>query len=328
MSSTHDGSVERDDGGPMERQPSTDGGSESAGQGHWFAGRDVDVILFRVNRRSDTLFQPPLDVLEHMRVVLRTPRTVETGKRFKRQWRAGNKVFDSAAGTLTGMIGWARSAEALSTTWDEQTQSWIDSVVPENISAVAPFAFDSRRRYLGVLKHSSFTEQNIVEVFTSLLNAGERETGIPPATDWAVEPIGDEQEFYHWVDLTDRILAVDFVFRRPNPDAEEAFQELFERLDAHDAKQIYEKIVARDRRRGLRKDALRTEPTTRGFIAAAMSAFGYVVGTGIKAGKQVKWDQRRRAARGRLEHVATAWDSATDQVLDAVRRSERGGRDE
>ena len=97
--------------------------------------------------------------------------------------------------------------------------------------------------------------------------------------------------------------------------------------DAHEAKQISERILARDRRRGLQKEALRTEPTTKGFVAAAMAAFGYVVGTGIKSGKKVKWDQRRRAARERLEHVAAAWDSATDQVLNAVRRSERGGRD-
>ena len=35
--------------------------------------------------------------------------TVETGRRFKRQWRIGNKVLNRDAGTFTDMLGWARS---------------------------------------------------------------------------------------------------------------------------------------------------------------------------------------------------------------------------
>jgi hypothetical protein len=288
-------------------------------QSHWFTGRSLDVLLYRVNRRSETLFEPPPDILEHLELVLERPRTIESGRRHKRQWRVGNKVFDRGAGTLTGMIGWARSVQALNTTWDEENESWIDVVVPGDVSAVSPFVFVVQGRYLGVLKHASFGERTIAQVFTDLLNHGERERP-SPTTEWDVEPVGDLQEFYEWVSSTDRITSVRFVFKRPNPDAEDQFRQLFERLDAHEARQITEQIVARNPERGLNKNALRTEPTTNAFISAAMAAYGYIVGRGFTRNRDNTWDQRRRAARERLEDVAPTWDGATDQVRRAVRR--------
>lgn len=84
---------------------------------HWFAGGDVDTLFYRINRRppitGETLFAPPSNVIDHLKEVLAVPAVVETGRRFKRDWRIGNKVFDDRAGTLTGMIGWTRSAAAL-----------------------------------------------------------------------------------------------------------------------------------------------------------------------------------------------------------------------
>jgi hypothetical protein len=217
------------------------------------------------------------------------------------------------------MIGWVRSVQTLNTTWDEENESWIDVVVPGDVSAVSPFVFIAQGRYLGVLKHASFGESTIAQVFTDLLNLGEREHP-SPTTEWDVEPVGDLQEFYDWVSSTDRITSVKFVFKRPNPDAEEEFRQLFERLDAHEAKQITEQISARDLERGLRKDAFRTEPVTKAFISAAMAAYGYIVGRGVTRNKNSTWDQRRRAARAALEDVAPTWDGATDQVVRAVRR--------
>lgn len=314
------------DAGPSaSRDPAPPPPSDRDEQGHWFAGRDVDVLFYRVNRRSETLFQPPADILDHLRLVLEHPRTVETGRRHKRQWRIGNKNFDSSAGVLTGMIGWARSGDALNSAWDEESQSWIDVIVPSDISAVAPFAFSADRRFVGVLKHSSFTERNIAAVLSDLLNQGEQ--NLPtPYTVWDVEPVGDERDFYGWVDATDQVTAVELVFKRPNPDAEEAFQSLFQRLDEHRAKQIKETITARDADEGLNKEALRTEPTTRSFISAAMSAFGYIVGFGVIRSKRVKYDQRTHVARERLGNVAPSWDGATEEVLGAVRRAERRRR--
>ena len=119
---------------------------EDAAAEHWWAGKDVDALLYRINRRpplaGETLFGQPEDLLAHLEEVFNLAHgTVETGRRFKRQWRIGNKVFDHDAGTFTGLIGWARSGTTWSSFWDEDAQAWVDRQVPSDISSVGPFAF-------------------------------------------------------------------------------------------------------------------------------------------------------------------------------------------
>jgi hypothetical protein len=97
----------------------------------------------------------------------------------------------------------------------------VDRQVASEISSVGPFAFVVDGRVLGVLRHSSFSEITIASVFKEFLNRGEQARPVP-TTDWDVEPIGDEQQFYEWVDSTDRVDSVELVFKRPNPDAERA----------------------------------------------------------------------------------------------------------
>jgi hypothetical protein len=290
----------------------------------WFAGKDADTLLYRINRRipvtGETIFRQPENVLRHLEEVLSISVPVETGRAHKRRWHIGNKVFDDSAGTLTGRVGWTRPQEVLAPVWDDDRQEWADRVVPGDVTVVAPFAFTSDGRYLGVLRHSSFREQTIADVFIKFLNGGERRRA-EPSTDWDVEPIGDEQDFYDWVDSTDRIVNVEFVFKRPNPDAEREFQELFDRMNELAASQIRETIAASDADRGLSKQALRNEPISRMFITAAMAAFGYVVGRGFRHGRSDTYDQRSRVARERIENVAASWDGATEEVLQAVRRA-------
>jgi hypothetical protein len=254
-----------------------------------------------------------------MEEVLSYPVVVQSGRRHRREWRIGNKVFDQQAGTLTGMIGWTRTAAALSSVWDEDRQSWVDRFVAADQSAVAPFAFAADGRFLGVLRNSSFAETTLATVFRDILNRGESARSAP-TTDWDVEPVGDEQGFYDWVASTDQVLKVEFVFKRPNPDADREFEELFARMDELEARQIRESINALDPDRGLSKQALRNERTSRMFITAAMAAFGYVVGNGVSHGQKVRYDQRTHAARERLQNVSPTWDAATEEVLGAVRR--------
>jgi hypothetical protein len=310
-----------DESGDLNPKEAT--GDNSEPSQHWFAGRDVDTLFYKVNRRppitGETLFTQPPSVLDHLEEVLSFPVVVESGRRFRREWRIGNKEFNHQAGTLTGMIGWTRSGAALASAWDEDHRSWVDRIVPDDVSAVAPFAFTADGRFLGVLRHSSFSEKTLPTVFRDILNRGER-ARVAPTTDWDVEPVGDEQEFYDWVASTDRVLKVEFVFKRPNPDAEREFEALFARMDELEARQIRESIRALDNDRGLNKQALRSEPTSRMFIAAAMAAFGYVVGNGVSRGRRVRYDQRTHAAREHLENVSVTWDAATEEVLGAVRR--------
>lgn len=290
----------------------------------WFAGKDVDTLLYKINRRTpvtgETLFSQPEDVLEHLEQVLAVSVPYETGRAHKRLWHIGNKVFDRRAETLTGRVGWTRPTEVVAPVWDDERQEWDDRVLAGDVTVVAPFAFDADSRYLGVLRHSTFSEKTIADVFTQILNRGERRRPAP-TTEWDVEPIGDPEEFYAWVASTDRVVNVEFVFKRPNPDAEREFEQLFARMDEMQARQIRELITARDNERGLSKQALRNEPITRSFIMAAMAAFGYIVGRGFRSGRRVTYDQRRRAARERIENVGPTWDGATEEVLGAVRRA-------
>jgi hypothetical protein len=50
----------------------------------WFAGKDVDTLLYRINRRTpvtgETLFSQPRDVLDHLGQVLAVSVSVETGR--------------------------------------------------------------------------------------------------------------------------------------------------------------------------------------------------------------------------------------------------------
>ena len=265
---------------------------------HWFAGRDVEVLLYRINRRSLLaldLFteileaERPEPVLVHLAENLTAfDPTAESGRRYKRFWRVGNVAESVDRAVLTGRLGWRRSGEALDT----------------------------------VLRHSSFAEKTLAKVLTELLNAAERERRVP-TTDWDVEPIGDEGEFFEWVNQTDRVTSVEFVFKRPNPDAEDAFQELFARLDSLRAEQIREVVSTSDGNLGLDKQGLERDPVSRSFLAAAMVAFGYVVGRGVHNGRKVKYDQRSRVARERLSNVSPSWEGATEDVVDATTRARR-----
>jgi hypothetical protein len=281
-------------------------------------------LLYRINRRTpatgETLFPQPDSVLRHLQEVLSISGSAETGRAHKRLWHIGNKVFDYRAGCLTGRVGWTRPQEVLAPLWDDDRQEWADRVVPGDVTVVAPFAFNADGRYLGVLRHSSFQERTIADVFLQILNQGEARRQ-EPSTDWDVEPVGDVQSFYEWVASTERILDVEFVFKRPNPDAEREFEELFARMNDLEASQIKEAIAARNADSGLNKQALVNEPISRMFIAAAMAAFGYVVGHGFRYGRNSTYDQRRRVAREGIENVAPSWDGATEEVLEAVRRA-------
>lgn len=309
-----------------------DGTAESA-DAHWFAGKDADVLIYRVNRRPFggqpmlDFEERPTNVLTHLRSVLTDLDPVRTGTSHQRFWRLGDKEFNEASGTFTARLGWSRETEGVQSYFDEERQSWIDRAVRQDDSAVSPIAFvkgdgEHDARFLGVLRHPGFDERTIARVLTELLNRGEG-TGRLPSVEWAVEPVGDPREFQSWVEAADLVSELRFVFERPNPDGEEAFQELFERLDHLEAERIAERIHARDPDTGLNKAALFSDKNTLGFIAAAMAAFGYVVGKGRRDGKVTRYDQRQEALRQRVENVSPEWQAASQDVLEAVRRAVR-----
>lgn len=288
----------------------------------WFSRDGADVLYFKVNRRplggEPNLFDPNPDLLSHIAEVLAPHASVSSGRNPKREWRLGNLVFNAEDGWFTGQFGWSRVEEAVRPTWDEEEGAWSDRVVSQDDGAVVPIAFALNGETLGVLKHPTFTtEQTIHTVLSRIFNAGELSSEFA-TTDWSVEPLGDEKSFQAWLSDVDQLLRLTMTFRRPNPDGEADFQSLFERLDALEAKLLREEIQASDEDRGLNKAEVRRDPTTRGFISAAMHAYGYLVGIGRKNGHPSKYDQREQVLREHLSDVGADMHTASEAVLDAV----------
>lgn len=290
---------------------------------HWFSKPDSEVLFYRVNRRpiggDPSLFSPPEDLLGELQRVLEPAEPAYSGRKHKRTWRLGNLVFDSASGTFTGQLGWARSGAVLGQIWDDEKHAWEDRILPKEDSAVAPVAFTTNGRILGVLKHASFTTETVLDdVLSAILNRGEATAGFP-TTAWSVEPLGDEGDFYSWLSSVDQLLLLRMVFERPNPDGEPEFDELFRRLDHFYADRIKEEIVARDKNVGLNKEAVHGDRTTRGFLVAALDfAFGRVWAKGRRGGRDVHYDQREQVQRQSLDLVGSDLETATRRILDAV----------
>lgn len=113
------------------------------------------------------------------------------------------------------------------------------------------------------------------------------------------------------------------MFERPNPDAEEEFEPLFQRMNTMKAELIAERIAAQDARAGLDKEALLNDETAKRYIAAAKAAFGYIVARGRRGNKKVRFDQRQNLMSETTDTVGVTWASATTGVREAVRRAER-----
>jgi len=253
--------------------------------------------------------------------VLAPTAAATSGTRYHRTWRLGDLEFDEDKGSFVGRLGWARTSEAMASSWDSVNHGWIDKLVPKDDSGVAPVAFDLTSRVLGILKHPSFTTEPVLgKVLTQILNAGEEMQEFP-TTEWSVEPLGDVREFYSWLKRVDQLLILRMVFRRPNPDGEEAFEKVFKRLDLYEAEQIREEIRARDQSVGLNKDAVEEDEETQGFLTAALKyAFGRVWAKGRRKGKIVSYDQRNQVLRTSVDNVGDDWNTAADRVLREVER--------
>ncbi|GAT74549.1 hypothetical protein MHM582_3054 [Microbacterium sp. HM58-2] len=301
-------------------------GTEPVGE-HWFSKPGQEILFYRVNRRpiggEPSLFHPDPDLLAHLQRVLAPTAAATSGTRYHRTWRLGDLRFNERpeSESFTGRLGWARSTETLGQTWDSINHGWIDRVVPKDDSGVAPVAFDARTRVLGILKHPSFTTEPVLaKVLSQILNRGEELQDFP-TTEWSVEPLGDVREFYSWLRRVDQLLILRLVFKRPNPDGEKAFDELFKRLDLYEAEQIREEIRARDMARGLNKIAVEQDEQTQGFLTAALKyAFGRVWAKGRRKGKAVSYDQRNKVLRASIDNVGDDWNTAADRVLREVSR--------
>ena len=294
----------------------------------WFAGKDLPVWIYRVNRRpAGTLFDsPPGDVLPAFAANLKAAGEVRKGGRYQRIWRVGNVESDEQDRSVAGRVGWSRTDVQIANVWDDGAKAWRDEFVSSEVSATAPFWFDATQRYLGVLRHPTFEPKVVSSVLESMLNRAElrlNRSGRPTNVVWGVDPVIDRREFQSWLDSTDVLTGIDFVFLRPNQDAEELFEHLFERIDRLEANKIKESITARDLAAGLSKEGLRNDRESSALIDAAARAYGYIVARGRRGQTKVLFDQRKDLMSETAESVGTTWNSAVQSVRSAVRRVAR-----
>jgi hypothetical protein len=269
--------------------------------------------MYRINRRplaQPPLFPPPSDVLDHIEQVLLFGEPVETGRRFKRIWRLGNRRIDLQARTLSGQIGYTGSSQQEADRYDDVAREWVTELDTGANTARAPFVFHADTRYLAVLRAPTFSESAIPNVFNQLLARGEAARW--NATDWDVEPLLDETDFLDWLGSVDSVQKVDFQAKLPNPSGRAEFDPVWERLDARRAKAIRETIEARDPSVGL--VGINEDVTARAYIAMASSGYGWLRGQGRVEGRNQTYDQRAKVRKRSLPSVPQTWDEARERL--------------
>ena len=298
----------------------------------WFADKDVDVYLFRVNRRplagdgEHRLFDDQMhaDVAAHLRAVLRLADSVLHGRRHKRTWRIGNLTSGPNDEWITGQLGAESGGPRMEFGWNQDEKNWEPEVRALEHSVVTPFAFLRDGRVLAVMDHPEIDENAAAAVLTHLLNDGERAGGIQ-GTDWSVDPILAEEEFDQWVNSVDRVVKVKFVFKRPNPDKADDLETLMGRLDDLDAEYIAEEIKAKDPQLGLDKNGLNQDAHLQQLKSAAVRSWAFITAIGYREDQRVRFSQDSAVARERATSVGRSWEDAQRATLQAAKRG-RGKR--
>lgn len=251
----------------------------------WFSERQGTVLFYRVNRRERShqlrlMAREYPSAFAHLLDILDFRATVRTGRQHQREWHLGNKSVDRNREILTGVVGYVRSGQELIGVYRTDDQVWEDVLEERGSGVYAPFGFDGQTRILAVLKHPQFSGKTLAEVFTDFLTQGEDRL-TSPTTDWAVEPMLDDEDFYEWIRRTPYVERVRFVAKLPNPDGLDGLEFVNRRMDELEAGQIAEELVARDREVGLRN--LDQDAIARGYVDSAVQGFGYVTARGHDA---------------------------------------------
>src|SRR4051812_25311283 len=94
----------------------------------WFAGREVPVVFYKVNRwplaQEDLFAERIEDQLEHVALVLKPGEAVTTGRRFRRTWYVGDIHVERKRHFIVGQIGWERPDLRELGKFDPDLKSW------------------------------------------------------------------------------------------------------------------------------------------------------------------------------------------------------------
>ena len=171
-------------------------------------------------------------------------------------------------------------------------------------TARSVFVFDASTEILAVLKHPSFKESTIANVFTTILNRGEQ-SRIRPAVEWDVEGTLDEPDFWQWVETADAVLSVTVSVKLPNPVGEAEFDPLFKRLEEREARLIRDTVKARDPDRGLQ--GIDEDDYIRAGVRMASRGYGKVTGRRRARDGEDDFDPNRSVDRAVLGELPDSW---------------------
>ena len=279
------------------------------------------MLAYRVNRRplpEDNLFAEPglpNDVFDHFTRVLAPGYPVVTGTRYQRRWLVGNLEIDEADRTVVGRIGWEPLRKAFVQRWSTDAKGWLETPADPSDGEVMPFAFDGETRLLGVLRAPESDPSTIASVFENVLNDNERQL-LERTTDWSVEPILDRETFLTWLDRTEVVRSVTFTAQLPNPEPEEAFDDLFERMKQRRATHPSETM------RSTAEAGLRDVTLDRDFaqgMAMAERGFAELRGEGVREGHRTTFNQRDAVASEHVAEVPPTYSEAAAMLRHLVR---------
>lgn len=271
----------------------------------WFSGREVSVLVYKVNRRplpqGNLLAEQPAGFFDHLiECLLLRHEVVTKGRGRERHWMIGNRNIPDSLRYVVARLGYRAPEMAAKDAYDEDAGEWTSDLIETERVAIAPFVIVADSRLLCIAKHPSFAEGTLPVVFEAILNDGEAARPYP-TTSWSVEPLLDETDFAKWLERTAILDRVSFDVRLPNPDAAESFAQLTSHMDAMEAGQMRHALAPRDVERGLRKD-FESEPITQGLMEMARRSFARLKARGrSSSGSQREYSQTSRVRRGRLE---------------------------
>lgn len=288
----------------------------------WFTNKPVDILQYRVNRRevSQLSFSgtQPDSFVDHLVEVLLFGHTVSVARRGERTWQLGNRNISSDSGTVSGVIGWQSQESREEDYFNRELAEWESRVEQSNRAVIAPFSIDTDQRKLLVVKHPSFAETTLASVFRSILNDGENERSLGSTTSWDVEPILDDIEFFEWLRTIAVLSQISFDVRLPNPDSEEAFEEVHRYLEDMQASQMKHTLKPADPERGLSTD-LNGHPLTAGMIEMAKRGFASIAASAFDSKARLKrFIQKNRTMRKTRTLVSETYNEARDELASQV----------
>ena len=283
----------------------------------WFAGRDVPLLLYRVNRRPlaqlKLFSQQPAKFLDHLVECLLFGAEVATaGRGSTRYWRLGNRHISIEEGYLAGLIGYRSGDTEAQDEYDEDNAEWKHTVVPTERRVTAPFVVVAATRLLVVAKHPTFGETTLPYVFEYLLQQGERARS-EQTTEWAVEAVLDSKDFDRWVQETAVVSSVAFDVRMPNPDSSELFDQLVQHMNTAEAN-LHHSLKARDPERGLNKN-FEQDSLSQALLDMAKRSFAIIRASGRNAQGRTRTYSQRERVRRQTALMPRGYDEAEATVV-------------